>query len=70
MTLTQTDTANKNIGVNVCQQRFAPSLNLSIYCMLKAKENERVDNMKLIKKLAFLMLISWLIGLHYNGGIL
>jgi len=38
--------------------------------MLKAKENERIDNMKLIKKLAFLMLISWLIGLHYNGGIL
>ena len=70
MTVTQADTVIMNSCVNVCQGRFAPSLNLSVYCMLKAKENERVDNMKLIKKLAFLMLISWLIGLHYSGGIL
>jgi len=49
---------------------FAPSLNILFSCTLKSESKGRADDMRIFKKLGFIMFLSWLIGNYYNGGIL
>jgi len=52
----------------LCNSKFRTFAKLFYFQYSKSKE--RTMKMKLLKKIGFLMLISWYIGKYYSGGIL